>query len=200
MEGIITVINASPLPYSIYGKDGRKLMSLFGKILDKLGLNKKKEAEEQQAKDLAEMARKEAEARAKLAAKPAASAPAAKPAAPAPRPAAAPQPAVAPKTVAPAAPVATAPAAPKAISEVDVVKQLEQKATGTGLNWKQSIVDLLTLLDIEHSREARVELAKELGAPEEVMGDSARMNTWPHKTVLKKIAENGGNIPQSLLD
>ena len=95
---------------------------------------------------------------------------------------------------------AAAPVAPKAISEVDVVNQLEKKAKGTGLNWKQSIVDLLTLLDIEHSREARVELAKELGAPEDVMGDSARMNTWLHKAVLKKIAENGGNIPQSLLD
>jgi hypothetical protein len=169
-------------------------MSLFGKILDKLGLNKKKEAEEAQAKDLADMAKKEAEARAKLAAKPAASAPVAKPAATTPRPAAA------PTTVTPAAPAAAAPAAPKAISEVDVVKQLEQKAKGTGLNWKQSIVDLLTLLDIEHSREARVELAKELGAPEDVMGDSARMNTWLHKTVLKKIAENGGNIPANLLD
>ena len=169
-------------------------MSLFSKILDKLGLNKKKEAEEAQAKDLANMAKKEAEARAKLAAKPAASAPVAKPAA------ARPQPSAAPKTAAPAGPIATAPAAPKAISEVDVVKQLEQKAKGTGLNWKQSIVDLLTLLDIDHSREARIELAKELGAPEDVMSDSARMNTWLHKTVLKKIAENGGNIPANLLD
>jgi hypothetical protein len=194
MEGIIAALIASPLLYPLQGKDGRKLMSLFGKILDKLGLNKKKEAEEAQAKDLADMAKKEAEARAKLAAKPAASAPVAKPAATTPRPAAA------PTTVTPAAPAAAAPAAPKAISEVDVVKQLEQKAKGTGLNWKQSIVDLLTLLDIEHSREARVELAKELGAPEDVMGDSARMNTWLHKTVLKKIAENGGNIPANLLD
>jgi hypothetical protein len=32
------------------------------------------------------------------------------------------------------------------------------------------------------------------------MTDSARMNTWLHKTVLRKIAENGGNIPQELLD
>ena len=93
-----------------------------------------------------------------------------------------------------------APVAPKAISEVDVVKQLEQKAKGTGLNWKQSIVDLLTLLDIDHDREARIELAKELGAPADVMSDSARMNTWLHKTVLKKIAENGGNIPANRLD
>jgi hypothetical protein len=95
---------------------------------------------------------------------------------------------------------AAAPAAPRPISEVDVVKQLEQKAKGTGLNWKQSIADLLSLLDIDNSREARVELAKELGAPDDVMSDSARMNTWLHKTVLKKIAENGGNIPQDLLD
>lgn len=91
-------------------------------------------------------------------------------------------------------------AAPQAMSRVDVMDMLEQKAKGTGLNWKQSISDLLFLLDIENSYEARVELAKELNAPQEVMGDSARMNTWLHKEVLRKIAENGGNIPQNLLD
>jgi hypothetical protein len=32
------------------------------------------------------------------------------------------------------------------------------------------------------------------------MGDSARMNMWLHKTVLKKLAENGGNIPKDLLN
>jgi hypothetical protein len=89
---------------------------------------------------------------------------------------------------------------PVAISEVDVVKQLEAKAKGTGLNWKQSISDLLFLLDIDNSRAAREELAKELGAPADVMNDNVRMNTWLHKTVLRKIAENGGNIPQELLD
>lgn len=90
--------------------------------------------------------------------------------------------------------------APKPMSEVDVVNMLEQKAKGKGLNWKQSISDLLFLLDIDNSYEARVELAKELNAPQEVMGDSARMNTWLHKEVMRKIAENGGNIPQELLD
>lgn len=98
------------------------------------------------------------------------------------------------------APMPAAAAEPKEMSRVDVMNMLEQKASGTGLNWKQSISDLLALLDIENSYDARVELAKELNAPEEVMGDSARMNTWLHKEVLKKIAENGGNIPQSLLD
>jgi hypothetical protein len=90
--------------------------------------------------------------------------------------------------------------APVAISEVDVVKHLEQLSKGSGLDWKVSIVDLLKLLDIDSSREARHELAVELGCPAELMSDSAKMNTWLHKTVLKKIAENGGNIPQSLLD
>jgi hypothetical protein len=94
---------------------------------------------------------------------------------------------------------AQAPAA-KPISEVDVVKQLEEKARGSGLDWKVSIVDLLKLLGIDSSREARNELAKELGCPPELMHDSAKMNTWLHKEVLRKIAENGGNIPQSLLD
>jgi 3-oxoacyl-ACP reductase-like protein len=89
---------------------------------------------------------------------------------------------------------------PVAISEVDVVKHLEQLSEGSGLDWKVSIVDLLKLLDIDSSREARHELAVELGCPAELMSDSAKMNTWLHKTVLKKIAENGGNIPQSLLD
>jgi hypothetical protein len=96
--------------------------------------------------------------------------------------------------------VATAAPPPKAMSEVDVKAMLEQKAKGTGLNWKQSISDLLFLLDIDNSYDARVELAKELNAPQEVMGDSARMNTWLHKEVLRKIAQNGGNIPQELLD
>jgi hypothetical protein len=86
------------------------------------------------------------------------------------------------------------------MSEVDVTRQLEQRAAGSGLNWKTSIVDLLKLLDLDSSREARVELAKELGAPAGVMDESAEMNTWLHKEVLRRIAQNGGNIPPELLD
>jgi hypothetical protein len=47
---------------------------------------------------------------------------------------------------------------------------------------------------------ARKELATELGCPAELMGDSAQMNTWLHKTVLARIAANGGHVPQNLLD
>jgi hypothetical protein len=85
---------------------------------------------------------------------------------------------------------------------VDVVAQLESLAAANPqkLNWKTSIVDLLKLLDIDSSFSARKELAVELGCPPELMGDSAKMNMWLHKTVLKQIAENGGNVPAELYD
>jgi hypothetical protein len=90
----------------------------------------------------------------------------------------------------------------KEVPMVDVMEKLEKLAAEKPMqsNWKTSIADLLFMLDIDHSYEARVELAKELGCPDEKMEDSALMNTWLHKTVLEMIAENGGNIPMELLD
>ncbi|WP_397474459.1 DUF3597 domain-containing protein [Pusillimonas sp.] len=110
-----------------------------------------------------------------------------------------------------AAPLAGTTAAPAAAAEAstpsgavpvtDVVAQLEQKAASNPqkLNWRTSIVDLLKLLDLDSSLAARKELATELGCPAELMADSAQMNMWLHKTVLSRIAENGGNIPAELL-
>lgn len=111
--------------------------------------------------------------------------------------------AAAPAAAAPVTPVAAAaPAAPVAISAVDVVAKLEglAKAHAEKLNWKVSIVDLMKLLGLDSSLGARKELAAELHCPQEKMGDSAQMNMWLHKTVLQKLAENGGNIPKELLD
>lgn len=101
----------------------------------------------------------------------------------------------------PAAPASPAAPAVQAVSEVDVVAKLESlaKASKQPLNWKTSIVDLLKLLDLDSSLNARKELAMELGCPADKMGDSAQMNMWLHKTVLRKLAENGGNIPKDLL-
>ena len=89
-----------------------------------------------------------------------------------------------------------------AIPVVDVVSKLEALAAKNPqkLNWKVSIVDLLKLLGIDSSFNARKELAEELGCPKNLMANSADMNTWLHKAVLTKIAENGGNIPKELLD
>jgi hypothetical protein len=98
-------------------------------------------------------------------------------------------------------PAAPAAAAPVAISQVDVVSKLEALAAANTqkLNWKVSIVDLMKLLGLDSSLDARKTLATELGCPQDKMGDSAKMNMWLHKTVLQKLAENGGNIPKELL-
>ena len=97
---------------------------------------------------------------------------------------------------------ASSPAPATAIAEVDVVSKLEGLASShtEKLNWKVSIVDLLKLLGLDCSLTARKELAAELGCPAQAMGDSAQMNIWLHKTVLQKLAQNGGNIPQELLN
>lgn len=97
--------------------------------------------------------------------------------------------------------VAVAPPPPEAVSVVDVVAQLEKSAAANPqkLNWRTSIVDLLKLLDIDSSFAARKELATELHCPSNLMGDSAQMNTWLHKEVLARIADNGGNVPKELL-
>jgi hypothetical protein len=89
----------------------------------------------------------------------------------------------------------------QALSEVDVVAKLDGLAASNPqkLNWKTSIVDLLKLLGLDSSLESRKDLATDLGCPKEKMGDSAQMNMWLHKTVLQKLAENGGNIPKELL-
>jgi hypothetical protein len=162
-------------------------MSFFNTILEKLGIHKK-----EQAKPAASAPTTPTHIPTTFvpASKPPASSSSAKPAAPS---------SGAPAST-PTTPAAPAQPAPTPISEVDVVKKLEKMSEGSGLDWKVSIVDLLKVLGIDSSREARNELAKELGCPPELMSDSAKMNTWLHKTVLRKIAENGGNIPQSLLD
>ena len=94
-----------------------------------------------------------------------------------------------------------APTVAPTMEVVDVVGKLERLAASNSqkLNWKTSIVDLLKLLGLDSSLSARKELATELGCPADKMGDSAQMNIWLHKTVLQKLAANGGNIPKELM-
>jgi 3-oxoacyl-ACP reductase-like protein len=138
-------------------------MSLFGSILEKLGLKKK------------------------------APPPAMTQAAPPPV-------AAAPVAAAPTPPPPPPPPVPMA--DVDVIAMLEGWASETPqkLNWRTSIVDLMKLLGMESSLAERKELATELGCPAEYMNDSARMNVWLHKEVLRQIAKNGGNVPAELYD
>ncbi|MGI4792651.1 MAG: DUF3597 family protein [Janthinobacterium lividum] len=82
---------------------------------------------------------------------------------------------------------------------VDVGAVLTDMASkkGGGGNYETSIVDLLKLLDLDSSLNARKELGQELGVH---AGDdgSAEQNIALHKAVMQKLAENGGKVPDSL--
>jgi hypothetical protein len=66
------------------------------------------------------------------------------------------------------------------------------------LNGRTYILNLLKLFEIDTSLTARQEPAKELGCPADLRADSANMNMWLRRTVLARIATNGGNVPKEL--
>lgn len=119
-----------------------------------------------------------------------------------------------PTSAAPAAPAATpasappapdaaqnsaANAAPATLSHTDVEKILTDLAArkGGGGNWRTSIVDLLRLLDLDSSLNARKELAAELNVHAGEHG-SAEQNIALSKAVWQQLARNGGKVPESL--
>jgi Domain of unknown function (DUF3597) len=104
----------------------------------------------------------------------------------------------APTPASPRAPAQTQPAAP-AGGQVDVAAVLDKLAgeAGQKLDWRKSIVDLMKLLKMDSSVSARQKLAQELSYSGNAQ-DSAAMNVWLHKQVMRKLAENGGKVPNEL--
>ena len=90
-------------------------------------------------------------------------------------------------------------AAPMQQVDVEAVLNNMQQQSGQQLNWRTSIVDLLKLLGLDSSLQARKELAAELHYTGDT-NDSASMNIWLHKQVMRKLAENGGKVPADLKD
>jgi len=110
------------------------------------------------------------------------------------------QPVAKPAGTPPAA--ASAPATPTAQpAAVDVEAVLEglNARSSQKLNWRSSIVDLMKLVGLDSSLQHRQELAAELGYTGD-KNDSATMNIWLHKAVMRKLAENGGKVPAEYLD
>jgi hypothetical protein len=101
-------------------------------------------------------------------------------------------------SVPPAGSVSTSAPAPASVDVNAVLNEMASK-TSEKLDWKKSIVDLMKLVGMDSSLASRKELATELGYTGD-KDDSATMNIWLHKQVLKKLAENGGKVPQDLLD
>ena len=92
-----------------------------------------------------------------------------------------------------------APSSGKAMPREEVEAMIAKIAAGAGedYNWKQSIVDLMKLLNLDSSLTARKQLAQELGYTGELTG-SAEMNIWLHQQVMTRLAESGGKVPDSL--
>jgi len=86
------------------------------------------------------------------------------------------------------------------LAEVDVTTKLDGMAANNPekLDWRGSIVDLMKLVGMDSSLSARKQLATELHYSGD-QSDTAAMNIWLHKEVLRKLSENGGKVPQELL-
>jgi hypothetical protein len=93
----------------------------------------------------------------------------------------------------------TATVAPAAAVDVQEILESMAAKNPQKLNWRTSIVDLMKLVGMESSLAERKELARELGYTGDLR-DTAGMNIWLHKQVLRKLAENGGKVPADLLD
>ena len=83
---------------------------------------------------------------------------------------------------------------------MDVAAVLEKLAASNSqkLDWRHSIVDMMKLVGMDSSLAARKALAADLHYSGDT-NDSATMNMWLHKEVMKKLAENGGKVPAELL-
>lgn len=100
---------------------------------------------------------------------------------------------------APAQPTPAPQATPAEPVDVEAVLESLAAAKGGGGNWRTSIVDLLKLLDLDSSMDARKNLAEELGVHAGPHG-SAEQNIALSKAVWNKLADNGGQVPASLRD
>ncbi|GJE55801.1 DUF3597 domain-containing protein [Methylobacterium thuringiense] len=100
-----------------------------------------------------------------------------------------------------ASPASTGGGTTAAPGSIDIEANLAKLAADNPqkLNWKTSIVDLLKLIDLDSSLGARQKLADELHYTGD-KNDSATMNVWLHKQVIKKLEENGGKVPADLKD
>ncbi|HVT45961.1 MAG TPA: DUF3597 domain-containing protein [Thermoanaerobaculia bacterium] len=83
--------------------------------------------------------------------------------------------------------------------QIDIQATLDRMAADNPqkLDWRHSIVDLMKLVGMESSLSARKELADDLDYSGD-KSDSATMNMWLHKEVMRKLAENGGKVPADL--
>lgn len=67
------------------------------------------------------------------------------------------------------------------------------------LDWRDSLIDLLKLLDLGSGVAEREKFAVKLGYVGD-KNDEATMDEWLHSALLKALAENAGKVPSKLLN
>lgn len=77
---------------------------------------------------------------------------------------------------------------------IDIENHLDSMPGANHLNWRTSIVDLMDLIGVDSSVEARTALAQELGYDGPLDG-SQDMDNWLHARVLNQLADYGGEVP-----
>src|SRR5215831_15716315 len=82
-------------------------------------------------------------------------------------------------------------------ADIEAILEKMDAEQDEDLDWRHSIVDLMKLLNLDSSLRSREHLARELGYLGALDG-SARMNEWLHAEVMKRLAESGGKVPDSL--
>ena len=115
-----------------------------------------------------------------------------------------------PPGAAPAAPSAQAsgtttavPSAPAPASSVDVAAVLDalsakrSEKLNEKLDWRNSTADLMRVLSVDNSVQARQELAKELQYNGDIKNVAATDN-WLHGQIMAILAANGGKLPNEL--
>ena len=84
--------------------------------------------------------------------------------------------------------------APAANVDVEALLVARAGAAAAGLDWRNSIVDLMKLLGLDSSLGARKHLAQQWGYTGALNG-SADMNIWLHRQLVGRIRASGGEVP-----
>lgn len=86
---------------------------------------------------------------------------------------------------------------------IEIENHLDSFPGADHLNWRTSIVDLLELIGVDSSLEAREALARELGYDGPLgrgPGGEREMDNWLHARVMADLADQGGAVPPEFSD
>src|SRR5262249_11010434 len=102
------------------------------------------------------------------------------------------------RTAPPSAPGAASPGASVDVAALlDVLSVKRSERLNEKLDWRHSTADLMRVLSVDNSVQARQELAKELQYDGDIK-NTAATDSWLHGQIMAILAANGGKLPNDL--